>query len=705
MRIAGFASGMDIDTMVKDLMRAERMPLQKLESKKQTLEWTQEAYRGVNTLLLDFENTLFNMRLGSTYRSRNITSSNENFVTATASSAANLTSFQISKVSQLAEAAYRVNASGISNDFSNKIDKNKALFQESSKLAQAPGDEIVWDQGAIKKESFVLEADTNQLEFNKAISEGYENKLHVQVNGKTFNIAETGDNLAANEVFIDGEGNLNFKEGVLKKGARVTVDYVADKFEVTRNLASGTKSLQLSAASIAVEGFQLTKGSEVYKVGSLSDDGKTYNIAKVVDEDGNTDPNNVLGTIDLTTGRINFTEELAEDTEVSLEYKHNFTSFKMGAHTSDGKVERNFFISGDKSLSAMVAEVNNANLGISMMYDEFSDKISINRTDTGNFNDGGDEIIIDGAFLNHSLGFSNSTGQDGKNAKFIINGLETERPSNSFQIDGITFQLKQTFTTDPNEEAVEGEPPLQVVPPVRLSVSNNTDDVFDKIKDFVETYNTLIDSLNSKVNETYYRDYGPLTEEQREQLSDKQQEDWEEKAKSGMLRRDSILQDALSSMRRDFYSPVNNEASTGVFNQLAAIGITTTKDYMAGGKLEINEAKLREAIEEDPAAVENLFRGDGNSFGEKGIVRRLEDTLKGVKDKIYERAGRTSWNASQYTIGRNMSDLDKQIERFESRLKQIEDRYWRQFTAMEKAMAQANQQASYLMQQFGGGMY
>ncbi|GAA0285526.1 flagellar hook-associated protein 2 [Gracilibacillus halotolerans] len=696
MRIAGFASGMDIDTMVKDLMNVERIPLQKLESKKQTLEWTQEAYRGVNTLLLDFENTLFNMRLGSTFRSREVSSSNDEFVSATASSAANLTSFQISKVSQLAEAAYRVNASGISVDDSNKIDKNKALFQESSKLAQAPGDEMVWNQGAIKKESFVLDSDTNQVEFNKAVSGGYENKLHVQVNGKTFNIAETGDNLAANEVFIDVDGNLNFKEGVLKKGARVTVDYVADKFEVTRNLGSGTKSLQLSAGSIAIEDFslKLTVGEEEknYQIVPASGEGTVYQLS-----DG-------LGTIDVATGRINFTEELAEDTEVSLEYKQNFTSFKMGAHTSDGKVERNFFISGDKSLNAMVAEVNSANLGISMMYDEFSDKISINRTETGNFNDDGDEneIIIDGAFLNHSLGFSNSTEVDGKNAKFTINGLETERPSNSFQIDGVTFQLKQTFTTA-NEEAVDGEPPLQEVPPVRLSVSNNTDDVFEKIKDFVETYNTLIDSLNSKVNETYYRDYGPLTDEQREQLSDKQQEDWEEKAKSGMLRRDSILQDALSGMRRDFYSPVNNEAS-GVFNQLATIGITTTKDYMAGGKLEINETKLREAIEEDPAAVENLFRGDGNSYGEKGIVRRLEDTISGVKDRIYERAGRTSWNATQYTIGRNMNDLDKQIERFESRLKQIEDRYWRQFTAMEKAMAQANQQASYLMQQFGGGM-
>src|SRR5690625_1242481 len=133
MRIAGFASGMDIDTMVKDLMKVERIPLQKLESKKQTLEWTQEAYRSVNTLLLDFENSLFNMRLASTYRARNVSTSNEDFVTATASSAANLTSFQISSVKQLAEAAYRVNGGRLSSQ-SDPLDKNRSLYLESSKM-------------------------------------------------------------------------------------------------------------------------------------------------------------------------------------------------------------------------------------------------------------------------------------------------------------------------------------------------------------------------------------------------------------------------------------------------------------------------------------------------------------------------------------------------------------------------------------------
>ncbi|WP_235182979.1 flagellar filament capping protein FliD [Gracilibacillus boraciitolerans] len=311
------------------------------------------------------------------------------------------------------------------------------------------------------------------------------------------------------------------------------------------------------------------------------------------------------------------------------------------------------------------------------------------RTETGKFSETGQDMKISGSFMSDALQFNVATNYtEGKNAIFTINGLETERNTNNFQIDGVTFNLKQTFA------AADG--------PVTVGVTNDSDAVFENIKKFVETYNTLIDEINGKVTEEYHRDYKPLTDDQRESLSEKQQEDWEKMAKSGLLRRDTMLQGALSTMRTDFYSPVNNGESAGSFNQLAQIGITTTKNYMSGGKLEINEAKLKEAIEGDPAGVENLFRGDGEGYGEKGIARRLTDSVNSTMDSIYERAGRATATNQQFTIGRNLNDVEEQIQRFQDRLTQIEDRYWRQFTVMEKAMQQANQQASYMMQQFGG---
>ncbi len=189
-----------------------------------------------------------------------------------------------------------------------------------------------------------------------------------------------------------------------------------------------------------------------------------------------------------------------------------------------------------------------------------------------------------------------------------------------------------------------------------------------------------------------------MTDDEREELSEKQQEKWEEMARSGLLKGDMVLSGVLSSMRMDMYSTVE---TNGIFKQLASIGIKTTANYLEGGKLEIDEAKLKAALEEDPESVENLFRGNDSEAG-KGIVHRLYDTVDASMKKLQEKAGRATSTNQQFTLGRELISVDKSIDRFEDKLKLTEERYWRQFTAMERAIQQANQQSAYLMQQFGG---
>jgi flagellar capping protein FliD len=184
-------------------------------------------------------------------------------------------------------------------------------------------------------------------------------------------------------------------------------------------------------------------------------------------------------------------------------------------------------------------------------------------------------------------------------------------------------------------------------------------------------------------------------------MSEKEIELWEEKAKSGTLRSDSIITSGLSKMRQDLYGPVSGIMSE--FNQLAAIGITTSSNYLDKGKLEINVDKLKKALSEDPNAVYELFNKDGTTAAEQGIGKRLRSTIKATMTDIEKKAGKSYSVNNSFVLGRNLDDLDKQISKFEAKLIQVEDRYWRQFTAMEKAIQRANEQSVYLMQQFGGG--
>ncbi len=420
--------------------------------------------------------------------------------------------------------------------------------------------------------------------------------------------------------------------------------------------------------------------------------------ANVYELKNTADSTQVIGKINKETGRITFEPELTAGV-LSATYDQNYASFSVGAHTSKGIKEETFLVQGNDSLNSVINKVNSSNVGVSMFYDSFSDQMTLTRTETGNFNglDSSDtgysqtvdnEINTNGSFLTDLLRFGSGTETGGENAIFSVNGLSTERNSNTFEMNGVTFTLKQTFT---NEN-------------IGISVNNDSTKVFENIKSFVEKYNELIDKIGNKLSEESYRSYKPLTDDQREQLSDKQQEQWEEKAKSGLLKSDPILSGALSQMRNDFYARVSNSNVSSLFNQLASIGISTSPNYREGGKLIINEAKLKKAIETDPNSVENLFKGTGSTYEEKGIIQRLYDSANSTMEKLKSKAGNSFSTNQQFSLGRELTNVDSNIDRFENRLKQVEDRYWRQFTAMEKAVQRSNQQSMYLMQQFGGGM-
>ncbi|PJW14484.1 flagellar cap protein FliD [Geobacillus sp. Manikaran-105] len=343
------------------------------------------------------------------------------------------------------------------------------------------------------------------------------------------------------------------------------------------------------------------------------------------------------------------------------------------------------------TLDGVIAQLNsNLDLGVSAFYDEQTGRVSIMKKETGAQ---ASLVLADQATVDFfaQLGFTNTAaGQEltgktaGKDAQVTINGLTTTRSANTFTINGVTYTLKGTGAAT-------------------VSVATDADAMFNAIKGFVDKYNDTIDKINAELKEERYRDYLPLTDEQKEAMTEKQIELWEEKARSGMLRGDSVLSSALSQMRMNLYTKVEGANIPSGFSQLAQIGITTSSNYLDGGKLIIDETKLREKIKENPDAVYQLFNQDGATDAEKGIARRLRDTIKATIGKIEQKAGKTIWTNQQFAIGRDLIQINEQIDRFEDRLKEIEDRYWRQFTAMEKAIQRANEQSMYLMNAFFGG--
>ena len=117
-------------------------------------------------------------------------------------------------------------------------------------------------------------------------------------------------------------------------------------------------------------------------------------------------------------------------------------------------------------------------------------------------------------------------------------------------------------------------------------------------------------------------------------------------------------------------------------------------------KLEINETKLREVIEKNPDPSHDYLMLEGNSDNEKGIARRLHSIANATEKEIAEHAGKGTYQNHQFTLGRQLMRIEDDIERFENRLKMIEDRYYRQFRRMELAIQRANNQSVMLMSIF-----
>lgn len=645
-RFTGLASGMDTDNIVKQLMVSERAPLNKMEQQKQTLEWQRDAFRDINKSLLEMKDYLFNnFLLQSNFIKAKAASSNETAVAVKSLGANGNFTGTVNNVQQLATAAQwatlgTTNFSSPTADLTLKFNVKK------------PGDTTFTTQTVEIKKGDKLEDVINKIgRSNLNVSTFYDEFTGKMVlsSKDTGKGAEIKVNDDATATFMQSLGFTNALAGKeLGDTGALTPTTWASNTKIDK-----TKTLQdLGITDLATTG------------------GLSFLIA-----DKNGDETPVVYTPDPAT-------ETLEDV---VNYLNTSGSGINGTIDSNGRV---LFTMAD---GGAAASLKPGNENAAKLFQLLGFSSAKNGYDLGDTNTDGTIDTKDYSVR------KNGVKQEGQNAVFTYNGITTERTSNTVKIDRVELTLKETTNS-----------------PVSITNKTDIDAMVDRVKEFIEKYNGLIDKVYSKTKEEKFRDFKPLTKEQKDSMEDKDIEKWEEKAKSGILRNDSILTNSLYQMRSGLYTEVNKSGEINQdFNQLSEIGIVTTKNYLDGGKLMLNteksgsdqltgEERLRKALEEDPNAVFSLFSSDGTTTGEKGIARRLRENVDQMMLKIEKKAGKDTSQLQQFTIGQTLDDLDDRMTSFQSRLKSIENRYYRQFTAMEKAIQKANEQGTYLTNYIGG---
>ena len=367
-----------------------------------------------------------------------------------------------------------------------------------------------------------------------------------------------------------------------------------------------------------------------------------------------------------------------------------------------------FEFTKDTTIKQMMSTINSSKAGVTMRYDTVNDGFTLTSKEAG----GSQSINIANQTGNLFGGSSvigiNNGSWYGANAEIVVDGQLLTSDTNSFELDGVTYTLHKDFTAGQS---------------ATVNVTNDDEAVIQNIKDFVEAYNDMIDDIYDMMTEKREYDYEPLTDAQREEMDDDSIKNWQAMAKKGMLFSDDTLRAILGKMRSAMMSPVEGENAGDPKLFLSNIGIETG-DWRDHGKLNINETDLRKALVERRDEVIQLFSQKSDvrysrdltsdegkeRFGESGLANRLSDVIKnyttGLRDKygnkgfLLEKAGwegdGTDKDNYMHTL---IEDMDTRIEATEAYLKKRENYYWKQFSALEKAMQKMNMQSTWITQQ------
>ena len=358
-------------------------------------------------------------------------------------------------------------------------------------------------------------------------------------------------------------------------------------------------------------------------------------------------------------------------------------------------------INGDDTIKSMIDKINNSDAKVEVTYLEEENRFQIISKEAGD-----KEVSIDrsSAFARALFDKKNTMSNiDLRGQDAIINvsydGVATEirRSSNTFDLEGLAVTVSGEFgyTGDNLDTTAEA---------VTFSAKANTEKVINSVKKMVEAYNSIIEAVNKEISTKPNRSYTPLTDEQKEEMSESQIEKWEEKAKEGLLFSDSDLTSLASEMRSIFKSTLN---SLGIeYTEIEKIGITPSSTWSDNGKLVIDEEKLESALETNPESVSKLFAGDGTSNGLMTNIKNVfdqyakkEGASKGI---LVDKAGSSLAPLSLLTntIYKQLEDMDKTLKSLQAYLTTEQDRYISKFASLETVIAQMNSQSSWLSQQF-----
>ena len=726
-RLSGMVSGMDTETLVSALVSGYKLKKDNLVKAQTKLSWKQEKWKTMNTSIYSFySGKLSAGRLSNAYSLKKSTVSNSTVATVTASSSA-VAGTQKLKVKKLASSGYLTGGT---------VKDGKANITGSSKLSDITGstsqgsvtlsvdgkstnieltEDMTVNQFVVKLKDAGVQAsfdENNQRFFISSKTSGAKGDFSLTANDTagSDSLKKLGLYVSPNKASKEYEecdrlskltdGSAEYNSELESMYTKVTADEVAkkyaDQYNAAKKVVDTLKSSDTWGTAKSIDEVTASRDQLKADIAANADYNK-YKKAKT-NSDGSTvkdEQGNIIYEYD--------TEAMKKDSE-ELYNKYNKDTKKLESYnslisdyTKNQEIMDKLYDNGngyitlnndtkeavaDASNTKVLEEVNNTNTDSKAKAKTLLDnKISAAKAYVAEAASG---TTAAGSSTAGTTGAVRIVGVD---AEIELNGAKFTNNTSTFSINGLTIQA--TAETKGDES-------------VTITTDTDVDAIYKSIKDMFTEYNKLIKSMDEAYNADSSKGYEPLTDEEKDAMSDKEVEKWETKIKDSLLRKDDTLNSVANTLKNDMASSF---IINGKSYALSSFGISTLGYFASGGNekgvyhiegdkddttTSGNEDKLRAAIASDPETVVSFF---------SQLCNKVYTDLGNKMASSSVSSAYTIYNDKQ--MNTQYSEYNTKISDAESKVSTWEDYYYSKFSAMESALAKLNSQSSSMSGLFG----
>lgn len=753
-RASGMVSGLDTETLVQAMVSTQVSKKEKLQKAQTKLQWKQDAFKSLNTKVYGLYSKVGNLRFSGAYNMKKTTVSDTTKAQVTASNTA-VNGIQTLQIKQLATSGYLTGGElkkGTTGKTTLKelgydgADTSISVTIGSSKKDIDVSGSTTVDDLVSKLKDAGLNAsfdDKNGRIFVSAKETGKENDFSLTgadmsglkaLNAAGLSVMSKSDIENYNKMasYAKNDVNGSYSESKTSEAILKTLKNLQNAYEGNTNLAREEKDLNAkiaySDAKDAVNKYldgddtNADKKAEREQLANLlkqssskytyvnDQTGEVKEIYDVKDRVGWTAYDTKVNELAKFTGLITETTgDAGETKEDSTKLEALSNNIKTVIAVDDNVIytdddKKAYYLSEDKRTAAkkrleeipkekeandaVIADEDNnywdikdytgkTEYDLKAIADKYAKQVTNARDMVEKLAKGSADIPI-------SKGASRVDAQD---AKITLNNADFTSSSNVFNINGLT--IKATAKT------ADGE---------TLSINTDTDTqgIYDKIKDFLTDYNSIINELTSLYNADSAKGYEPLTDDEKESMSDKEVEKWETKIKDSILRNDSTVGGVMNAMTT---AMMKSYTINGKSYSLSSFGIHT-QGYLNAAKNEQyayhidgdeddtitsgNTDKLMDMINNNPEDLEEFMKQLTS-----GLYSALDSKMKSTTMS----SAYTIYNDKQMT--REYNNYTKEIKEWETKISDLEDRYYKQFSTMETKLAKMQSSTSSISSMLG----